>query len=98
MASENDSALYQQGAPDTVRRPQRPFTLADAEEVVWQRRPNPDASTAERIAFHRRSAEVYARAAKTDQRHQHEAMQWAAMEIRKAREIEERHSRPAEET
>jgi hypothetical protein len=53
-------------------------------------RPAHDAGPSEWITFHRRSAEVYARTAKVDVRHQHEATQYAGMEIRRAREIEHR--------
>jgi hypothetical protein len=42
------------------------------------------------VAFHRHSAEVYARAAKVDLRNQREASQYAGMAIRRAREIEHR--------
>jgi hypothetical protein len=40
------------------------------------------------IAFHRRCAQVYGQVAKVDVRHQHEATQYAGIEIRRAREIE----------
>jgi hypothetical protein len=41
------------------------------------------------LEFHRRNATLYAQAAKTDGLHKHEAIQYAAIEIREARCIEE---------
>jgi hypothetical protein len=67
-----------------------PATLFEAHEVLWRQRPSRDAAPREWIAFHRRSAEVYAATAKVDVRHRHEATQYAAVEIRRAREIEHR--------
>lgn len=68
----------------------QPATLAEAHEVLWRERPKRDAEPLEWAAFHRHSAEVYAHAAKVDQRHRYEASQWAGLEIRKARDIEHR--------
>lgn len=67
-----------------------PRTLAEAHEVLWERRPGWDADPLVWAAFHRGSAEVYARAAKVDSVHRQEAAQCAVMEIRRAREIEHR--------
>jgi hypothetical protein len=67
-----------------------PSSLFEAHEVLWRQRPSRDADPAVWIAFHRRSAEVYAATAKVDVRHRHEASQCAAIEIRRAREIEHR--------
>ncbi len=67
-----------------------PSSLFDAQEVLWRLRPGRDADPVEWVAFHRHSAEVYARTAKVDVRHQHEATQYAGVEIRRAREIEHR--------
>ncbi|MFC4853655.1 AMED_5909 family protein [Actinophytocola glycyrrhizae] len=67
-----------------------PSTLALAHETLVHQRPSVDAAPQAWIAFHRHSADVYARTARVDSRHRHEASQWAAMEIRKAREIEHR--------
>lgn len=53
-------------------------------------RPAQSAEPSEWITFHRRSADVYAQTAKVDVRRQHEATQYAVMEIRRAREIEHR--------
>ncbi|MGB3444501.1 MAG: AMED_5909 family protein [Actinophytocola sp.] len=70
-----------------------PATLAEAHEVLTHRRPRLDADPRLWIDFHRHGAEVYARTARTDERHRHEATQWAATELRRAREIE-RHLDP----
>ncbi|GAB1515660.1 AMED_5909 family protein [Actinophytocola sp. KF-1] len=69
---------------------QQPRTLAEAHEVLWQQRPGRDADPLVWVAFHRSSAEVYARTAKFDGAHRQEAAQCAVMEIRRAREIEHR--------
>jgi hypothetical protein len=67
-----------------------PSSLFEAHEVLWRQRPGRDAAPAAWVAFHRHCAEVYARTAKVDVRHRHEASQYAAIEIRKARDIEHR--------
>jgi hypothetical protein len=65
-----------------------PATLAEAHEVLWRERPKRDAEPLVWVAFHRHSAEVYARVAKVDLQHRYEATQWAGIEIRRARDIE----------
>lgn len=67
-----------------------PSSLSEAHEVLWRQRPSRDAAPAEWVSFHRRSADVYVQTAKVDVRHRHEATQCAAIEIRRAREIEHR--------
>jgi hypothetical protein len=67
-----------------------PSSLYEAHEVLWRQRPSHDADPTEWIAFHRRSADIYAETAKVDVRHRHEATQYAGIEIRRAREIEHR--------
>jgi len=79
--TESGSTRKQQGAS---------ATLAEAHEALWRQRPAQDAAPLEWVAFHRHSAEVYARAAKVDLQNQHEATQYAGMAIRRAREIEHR--------
>jgi uncharacterized protein YecT (DUF1311 family) len=69
---------------------QRPRTLLEAHKAVWQQRPGLDADPSAWVAFHRRSAGVYAAAARVDGGHRREASQCAVMEIRRAREIEHR--------
>jgi hypothetical protein len=75
--SQGDSARDQQ-------------TLAEAHEVLWRQRPARDADPLVWAEFHRHSARVYAQAAEADPRHRHEALQCAAVEIRKARDVEHR--------
>jgi hypothetical protein len=67
-----------------------PASLFDAQEVLWRQRPGRDADPSDWVAFHRHSADVYAQTAKVDVRHQHEATQYAGIEIRRARDIEHR--------
>jgi hypothetical protein len=73
-----------------MRSDRAPATLREAHEVLLRERPRLDADPQAWIEFHRHSAGVYAEAAKVDAPHRHEATQWAAMEIRRAREIEHR--------
>ena len=81
MSSRGDSAT---DTSDT------PATLYEAEEVLWRRRPARDADPLAWVEFHRHCADVYARTSKVDLRHRHEALTYAGMEIRKARDIEHR--------
>jgi hypothetical protein len=67
-----------------------PASLAEAHEALWRQRPAQDAEPLVWVAFHRCSAEVYARAAKADPEHKTEALQYAGMAIRRARDIEHR--------
>jgi hypothetical protein len=68
----------------------QPATLAEAHEVLVRLRPRHDADPLAWVEFHRRSAQVYAGAAKLDVAHRQEASHWAGSEIRHAREIEYR--------
>lgn len=72
---------------------QTPSTLEEAHEVLLRARPDRDADPREWVAFHRHSASVYGATAKVDLRHQYEAIQCAGIEIRRAREIEDRLNR-----
>ena len=65
-----------------------PRSLTEAREVAGRGRPARDAGPVAWAAFHRRNATVYAEVAKVDTRHHHEASQYAAVELRRAREIE----------
>lgn len=65
-----------------------PATLAEAHEALWHQRPAPDADPLVWVGFHRHSAKVYAQL--VDVEHPREALMYAGMEIRKAREIEHR--------
>ena len=62
----------------------------EAHEAVSRLRPGLEADPSVWVAFHRRSAGVYASAARADGGHRGEASQCAVMEIRRAREIEYR--------
>jgi hypothetical protein len=75
-----------------VSRDQRvvPATLLEAEEVLWCQRPARDADPSAWVAFHRHCADVYARTSEVDTKHKYEALAYAGMEIRKARDIEHR--------
>lgn len=73
-----------------MRADSQPRTLAEVHEMLIHARPARDAEPSVWIAFHRRSADAYAQTAKVDIQHQHEATQYAAIEIRRAREIEHR--------
>jgi hypothetical protein len=66
-----------------------PATLAEAKELLGQRRPKRDAGPRAWVAFHRHCAEVYAQVAKADLAHRFEAQAYAGQETRQAREIEE---------
>lgn len=67
-----------------------PVTLADAHEVLWRQRPAKDADPLAWVEFHRNGAQVYSRVSEADPRHRYEALACAGLEIRKAREIEDR--------
>jgi hypothetical protein len=67
-----------------------PATLLEAQEVLWRQRPARDADPLAWVEFHRHSATVYARTSEVDTRHKYEALAYAGMEIRKARDIEHR--------
>lgn len=73
-----------------AQRQLAPSSLFEAHEALWRQRPSHDAAPTEWAAFHRRSAEVYAAAAKVDVPNRSEASQYAAFAIRRAREIEHR--------
>jgi hypothetical protein len=67
-----------------------PATLDDAHDVLRRQQPAKDADPLEWVAFHRHSAQVYEQTSKVDLRHKYEALQCAGLEIRKARDIEDR--------
>jgi hypothetical protein len=67
-----------------------PVTLSEAHEVLIRGRPRLDAAPRAWVVFHRHSAEVYANVAKVDIGHCHEATHCAGVELRQAREIEDR--------
>ena len=75
------------GAPRKQDR--EPTTLFEAHEHLSRQRPSLDAKPLAWAAFHRRSAEVYARVARVDLAHRHEAQSYASLETRRAGEIED---------
>lgn len=67
--------------PDQLR------TLAEAHEAVARIRPRRNAPLTEWLAFHQRSATVYAEVAEIDRGHHHEALAIAERERQRATEI-----------
>lgn len=67
-----------------------PATLDDAHDVLRRQQPAKGADPQKWVAFHRHSAQVYEQTSKVDLRHKYEALQCAGLEIRKARDIEDR--------
>ena len=71
----------------STAEPDLPRTLADAHEAVARIRPPRTAPLAELLAFHQRSAAVYAEVAEIDRGHHHEALFMAERERQLAKEI-----------
>jgi hypothetical protein len=67
--------------------PAMPYTLAEAHEVVAAIRPPRTASLTEWLAYHQRSAALYAEIAEIDRGHHHEALFMAERERQRAKEI-----------
>ncbi|MGH3696060.1 MAG: AMED_5909 family protein [Pseudonocardiaceae bacterium] len=67
--------------------PNPPRTLADAHEAVARIRPRQKAPLTEWLAFHQRSAAVYAEVAEIDRGHHHEALFMAERERHRVTEI-----------
>ncbi|MGH3512642.1 MAG: AMED_5909 family protein [Pseudonocardiaceae bacterium] len=67
--------------------PDPPRTLAEAQEAVAAIRPARTAPLSEWLAFHQRSAAVYAEVAEIDRGHHHEALFMAERERQLAKEI-----------
>ncbi len=67
--------------------PDPPRTLADAHEAVAAIRPARSAPLGEWLAFHQRSAAVYAEVAEIDRGHHHEALFMAERERHRVTEI-----------
>lgn len=62
-------------------------TLQQAHEVVAQRWPGRDASSAEWRAHHEYAASLYTHIAKVDRAHHHEALFWAGQEQEAAQAV-----------
>ncbi|MGH4010748.1 MAG: AMED_5909 family protein [Pseudonocardiaceae bacterium] len=69
-------------------RPAMPRTLAEAHEAVAAIRPSQAAPLSEQLAYHQRSAALYAEVAEIDRGHHHEALFMAEQERQRAKEIE----------
>jgi hypothetical protein len=72
---------------DKTTRPAMPRTLADAQKALAAVRPPQAAPLSERLAYHQRSAAVYAEVAEIDRGHHHEALFMAEQEWQRAKEI-----------
>ncbi|MCG8917892.1 hypothetical protein L6E12_19100 [Actinokineospora sp. PR83] len=73
-----------------MKKMKEPRTLAEAHALLSPLCPDPSRPLAERLAFYRRSAQVYERIAEIDRAHHHEALYWVSRERAKAEEIEGR--------
>lgn len=84
---------------DKTTPPAMPRTLAEAYEAVDALRPAQTAPLSERLAYHQRSAALYAEVAEIDRGHHHEALFMAEQEGQHAKEIKTEIScqRPASE-
>ncbi len=72
---------------DETTKPVLPQTLAEAHEAVAAIRPARTAPLIEWLAFHQRSAAVYAEVAEIDRGHHHEALFMAEREHHRVTEI-----------
>jgi hypothetical protein len=85
---------------DKTTEPAMPRTLAEAYEAVDAIRPPQAAPLSERLAYHQRSAALYAEVAEIDRGHHHEALFMAEQEWQRVKEIKTEISsqRPASES
>lgn len=75
---------------DKTTQPEMPRTLAEAHEAVAAMRPRRAAPLTEWLAYHQRSAALYAEVAEIDRGHHHEALFMAEQERQQAKEIKAR--------
>ena len=75
---------------DNTTPPAMPRTLAEAHEAVAAIRPPRAAPLTEWLAYHQRSAAVYAEVAELDRGHHHEALFMAERERQQATDIKAR--------
>jgi hypothetical protein len=73
---------------DKPTKPVMPQTLGEAHETLARIRPARQAPLAEWLAYHQRSAALYAEIAETDRGHHHESLYWADHERERAKDIE----------
>lgn len=75
-------------AADDTTTPMEPRTLADAHHTVAQARPTQQAPLMEWLAYHQRSAALYAEVAEVDRGHHHEALFMAEQERQRIKNIQ----------
>lgn len=73
---------------DEPAKPVMPQTLGETHEALARIRPARQAPLAEWLAYHQRSAALYAEIAEIDRGHHHESLYWADREHERAKEIE----------
>jgi len=72
---------------DKAVKPGPPRTLIQAHEELVRIRPDRDASLRAWLAYHQKSATLYAELAEIDRGHHHECLYWADRERRSAEEV-----------
>jgi hypothetical protein len=80
---------------DKTTKPAMPRTLTEAHAAVAAIRPRQAAPLTEWLAYHQRSAAVYAEVAEIDRGHHHEALFMAEQERQQVKEITTRIPAPA---
>ena len=73
--------------PGGASRDPQPRTLAEVHHAVASIRPPRNAPSADWLAYHQRSAAMYAEVAEIDRGHHHEALFMAERERQQAKEI-----------
>lgn len=77
---------------DRKAEPVPPRTLADAHHALANIRPRLDATPQQWLAYHQRSAALYADIAEIDRGHHHEALAFAGQERKSAQKIKDQAS------
>jgi hypothetical protein len=72
---------------DETAEPGMPQTLEQAHEALARIRPRQQAPLTEWLAYHQRSAALYAEIAEIDRGHHHKSLYWADHERERAQEI-----------
>ncbi len=83
-----------------IAEPDPPRTLADAHEALEGIRPARQAPLAEWLAYHQRSAALYAEVAEIDRAHHHESLSFLEHERKRANEAKDEiasQSRPSDQ-
>jgi hypothetical protein len=75
---------------DKTTKPGPPRTFMQAHEELVRIRPDQDASLAAWLAYHHKSAALYAELAEIDRGHHHECLYWAERERASAEELADR--------